>query len=81
MFSSSTVASFITQTVIVDLFAHSSGPFCTFKWTFLCILVDLLVQSSGPSLTGGGGGGGGVLQSLENPPWLRPCVLYASQQY
>ena len=26
----------------------NSGPFCTFKWTFLCILVDLFVQSSGP---------------------------------
>ena len=31
----------------------NSGPFCTFKWTFLYILVDRLVDLS---LTGGGGG-------------------------
>ena len=37
----------------------NSGPFCTFKWTFLYILVDLLVDLS---LTEG------VLQCPENPP-------------
>ena len=46
----------------------SSGPFCTFKWTFLCIQVDLFVQSSGPFSDWG------VLQSPENPPWLWPCM-------
>ena len=47
----------------------NSGPFYTFKWTFLCSLLDLFVHSSVPF----GGpfsdwGGGGVLQSPENPP-------------
>ena len=46
---------------------QSSGPFCA------VYIVDLFVHSSGPF---GGpfsdGGGGGVLQSPENPPWLRP---------
>ena len=53
-----TVASLITQTVIVDLFVHSSGPFCALV-DLLYILVDLLAHTSGPfgglSLTGGGG--------------------------
>ena len=56
----------------------NSGPFCTFKWTFLSILVDLLcslvdlfVHFSGPF--GGPFSDWGVLQSPENPPWLQPC--------
>ena len=47
----------------MDFFVHSSGPF------------------GGPfsDWGGGGGGGGGVLQSPENPPWLRPC--YSPRKY
>ena len=46
----------------------NSGPFCTFKWTFLCSLVDLFVHSSGPF----GGpfsdwGGGGSSEPREPP--------------
>ena len=39
----------------------NSGPFCTFKWTFLCSLVDLFVHSSGPF-------GGPFSDCPENPP-------------
>ena len=37
----------------------------------MCSLVDLFVHSSGPF--GGPFSDWGVLQSPENPPWLRPC--------
>ena len=49
---------------IIDQADCNSGPFRAFQWTFLYILVDLLVDLS---LSGGGGGGGGVLQNPENP--------------
>ena len=44
----------------------NSGPFCTFKWTFLCSLVEFSYILVDLSLSGGGGGG--VLQNLETPP-------------
>ena len=62
----------------------NSGPFCTFKWTFLCSLEDLFVHSSGPfggPFSDWGGGGGGFFQSPENPPWLRPCLSIAAWEW
>ena len=61
MFSSSTVASFITQTVIMYI-----------QVDLLFSLVDLSVHSSGPfggpfSDWGGGGGGGGSSEPREPP--------------
>ena len=54
----------------------NSGPFCTFKWTFLCSLVDLFVHCSGPF--GGPCSDWGVLQSPENTPGyglvVRVCI-------
>ena len=44
------LANWIVQFLYCSIIHHAdcnSGPFCTFKWTFLCILVDLFVQSSG----------------------------------
>ena len=49
---------------IVDQADCNSGP------TFLCILVDLLLD-----LSSSGGGGRGGLQNPENPPWLYGLVL------
>ena len=34
----------LVQFLYCSIIYRNSGPFCTFKWTFLCILVDLLVD-------------------------------------